>query len=239
ERTAEAFFPESNALGRVLSVDFFGTPFDAEVIGVVADARLEVLELGDDLAVYFSYAQRTYPRLRLAVRAAVDPVSIAPAVREAVTEMDPNLPVSGIGSMEELVAGSISSRRALAAAMSLFGVLPIIMAAVGLYSLLSYHVRERFREIGIRRSLGARPVRLAGQVVLRGLLLAGTGVLVGVIATRWLTGSISALLYDIEATDLSTFVGVVGFVLATSVAACLIPVISAVRVDPLASLRAE
>jgi putative ABC transport system permease protein len=238
-RTAEWFFPESDALGQVLSVDFFGTPFDAEVIGVVADARLESLELGDDLAVYFSYAQRTYPRLRIAVRTAVDPLSVAPAVRAAVAEMDPNLPVSGIGLMEELVAGSVLSRRAMATVMSLFGVLPLIMATVGLYSLLAYHVRERFREIGIRMSLGARPMRLAGHVVLRGFSLAGIGVLVGVIAARWLTGSISALLYGIEATDLSTFIGVVGFVLVISVSACLIPAIGAVRVDPLASLRAE
>jgi len=239
ERTANAFFPESDPLGQVLSVDFFGTPFEAEVIGIVEDARLELLDLGDDRAVYYSYPQRSYSRVRLALRTAVDPLSITPALREAVEGLDSNLPVSGIGSMEELVAGSVADRKAMATAMSLFGVLPLIMATVGLYALLAYHVRERFREIGIRISLGARPARVAGHVVRQGLVLACVGIVIGIAAARWLAGSIAALLYGIEATDLSTIVAVVAFVFATSVAACLIPATRAVRVDPLVSLRAE
>ena len=141
--------------------------------------------------------------------------------------------------MEDLIADSIAERRTMALALTIYAALPLILAAVGLYAVLAYYVRQRFHEIGVRVALGADGREIARMVLSRGTALILLGVVIGIAAAAGLTRLIRQSLFGIEPTDLPTFVGVTFFVVAIALLACLVPVWRAVRVDPMIALQAE
>ncbi len=238
ETMARTLFPDQDPLGRQVVVDV-GQEVSAEVIGVVGDVRMSAPRYSPRLAMYGSYFQQPYYRMRMAIRTATDPASIAPALRAAVWSQDRDIPVADLSTMNELIARSVSSDRVMAVSLSLFAGIAVSLAAVGLYGVLAYYVSKRIHEIGVRVALGAGTRDIVGLVVTRGLKLVAAGILLGLIGAFWGTRLIQQMLFEVEATDAVTFVTVSLFFAVVAMIACLMPAWRALRVDPLLALQAE
>ncbi len=236
---ADVFFPNGNAVGQRLTVHYFDEPFDAEVVGVVGDVRMRGLNFEPRPAVYMSYLQRAYLGMQLAVRTVASPASATGVLRRAVRNLDPDLPLAGLVTMEGAIALSLSERRTIAYSLTLYAALPLLLAAVGLYAVLAYYVSQRSHELGLRMALGADAREVAAMIVRRGTLLIGLGVSLGVAGALGLTRILRQMLFGVEPTDPVTFVGVCLFVVATALTACAVPVWKAVRVDPMVALQAD
>jgi predicted permease len=226
-----------NPLGRELTLDWFGTPLTVEVVGVVGDVRMSGLDAAPGLTLYVPYPQIAYPAMRIVARTDVVPTSIADELRDAVWALDENIPVSAITTMDDVIDSSVSRRRVIAMSLTLYAVLPLVMAAVGLYAVLAYHVTQRFHEIGIRMALGADAARIGWLVLGRGIGLIGLGLALGIGGAVAATRLLQQMLFGIQPTDPTTFVGVGLFVLAVALLAGLVPVWRAVRVDPQIALK--
>jgi putative ABC transport system permease protein len=239
ETTARTFFPDQDPLGRQLTLDYFGRPVTAEVVGVVGDVRISGLHSDSDLALYLSYRQLAYNTMKLAVRTNVDPELVGDAVRAAVWSLDDEIPVDNVATMEDLIANSVSGRKTIALSLTVYAVLPLVMAAVGLYAVLAYYVTQRYREIGVRMALGA-DARVVGKLIMgRGIGLITAGVALGVAGALGLTRLFRQALFGVEPTDVPTFAGACLFVVSIAIIACLVPAWRAARVDPAVALRAE
>jgi putative ABC transport system permease protein len=218
------------------------------VVGVVADARHRALlpdpeESPDDPDLYFPLAQE--PELEMAVLLRVagqDPAvvaGLAGPLREAVRGLDRDVPVHAVRPMTELVADRTALPRFSAALMSLFGLLALLLAAVGIYAVLSHAVADRFHEIGVRLALGAERRDVAGLVAGKGLTLALAGVGLGLAAAFALSGLLANLLYEVDAADPATFAAAGLLLLGVAGAAATLPALRATRVDPVVTLKAD
>jgi len=141
--------------------------------------------------------------------------------------------------MEDIINDSVAERRTIAVSLTLYAVLPLLLAAVGLYAVLAYHVSQRFHEIGVRMALGADGRAIGRMIIMRGAALVAVGVLIGIAGAVGLTRLIRQMLFGIEPTDIPTFVGVTIFVIAIAFIACIVPTRRAVCVDPMVALQAE
>jgi predicted permease len=229
EELAQRHFPNENPIGRKIVVDL-GQPVTVEIVGVVGDVHEESLRVDWSDAFYISYLHRPHYTMRLAVRTAVEPGSVAAALRDAVWSLDRNLPVADVATMDTLLWRSLARSRVTAFALTLLAIVALMLATTGLYAVLAYYVVRRRREIAIRIALGADAEKVVGLVLKRGLLLTAVGVIVGLAGAVGLTRLIEELLYGVEPTDAMTF-GLVGL-LFTLVARAL-------RIDPISVLRAE
>jgi len=173
------------------------------------------------------------------IRTAMDPLRLAPSLRGAVHELDKELPVSEIGTLTGNIAHSTRERRFTAALVAGFAALALVLAAVGIYGLISYTVAGRTREIGVRMALGAGRTTILAMVLKRALLLAGAGVAIGVAGSLALTRLLGSLLFGVSATDPAVFAGVSLFLLAVAALAGYLPARRAASVDPLIALRHE
>ncbi len=236
---ADAFFPSGNAVGQQLTVQYFDEPILFEVIGVVGDVRMRGLNEEPGPAVYMAYRQRPYLGMQFAVRTVADPTLVIGALRRAVRNLDADLPLARIMTMEDAIASSLSERKTIAVSLSAYAALPLLLAAVGLYAVLAFYVSQRSHEIGLRMALGADVSEVAAMILKRGVLLIALGVAIGTAGAVGLTRVIQQMLFGIEPTDLATFVGVVVFVSFISLIACFVPAWRAVRVDPMVALQAE
>jgi putative ABC transport system permease protein len=175
--------------------------------------------------------------MTLLLRAKGDPQALVSAVREAVQSVDPNLPVFNIRTMESQLSNELATQRLSVVLVSLFSILALLLAAVGLYGVLAYSIAQRTREIGIRIALGAESGSILGLVVRQGLIIVGVGLAAGILGSVILTRLIQGLLYGVSGTDpiaVLTAVSVLG--LAASLA-CLLPALRAIRVNPIVALR--
>jgi ABC-type antimicrobial peptide transport system permease subunit len=170
---------------------------------------------------------------------AVNPASIIPAVRIIVNQVDGNLPIFDVITESESIDQLLFQERLIARLSSLFGLLAIILACVGLYGLLSYDVTRRTREIGIRMALGAQSRNVLLIVILQGIVLAAIGVAIGVGAAFGVTRYLGSILYEVHPGDPITQISVGLLLLAVAFVACFIPAIRATRVDPIVALRNE
>jgi putative ABC transport system permease protein len=175
----------------------------------------------------------------LVARTAQDPSSVSGAVRGVVREMDRDLPVFRVTTMEQLVADSMAQRRFAMALLGIFAMIALILAAVGLYGVMAYSVSQRTHELGIRMALGARRGDVLRLVVGQGMVLAGAGLIVGVAAAFGLTRLMAALLYGVSATDPLIFGAIALLLLVVALTACYLPARRATKVDPLVALRYE
>ena len=240
QRAAARFFPDGDAVGGVLAIDFFGDETVMEVVGVVGDVRMTALNTAPSRpAVYLPYAQAAFSRMQLAVRTDLDPMSVVRPLRSAVWNVDGDIPLGGVATMQSLIADSMSERRTIAMSLTLYAALPLLLAAVGLYALLAYHVSQRNHELGVRLALGADPAKLGRSVLRQGIALVAIGLVVGLAGALGFTRLIQQLLFGVEATDVITYAAVSVFVLAIALVACAVPAWRAVRTDPLAVLQAE
>jgi putative ABC transport system permease protein len=175
----------------------------------------------------------------LAVRTTADPLSLTSAVRRQVFEIDKEQPVADVATMERLVATSLSQSRLSALLLAIFGAVALILAAVGVYGVMSYAVTERVREIGVRMALGATRRDVLWMVIGRVMALAGAGVLIGLGGALALTRLMKTLLFGVSAADPLTFAVIALLLTAVALLAALLPARRATKVDPMIALRCE
>jgi predicted permease len=241
ENTAKRFWPGENPLGKRITLTMM-TKEAAEVVGVVREVKtgaLDASEADSETAVYAPAAQFAFGGSSLAVRTATAPRALTRALVDAIHSIDPELPVLDIATLEEVVEESLGQRPLAMMLLAGFAVLALLLASVGVYSVLAYTVRQRVREIGIRMALGA-PVRgVLRLVVMEGLKPTLIGVALGLVLAAGLVRVMETLLYGVSQHDPGTFSAVAVIMLCVGVAATLVPAYRATRVDPLVTLRAE
>jgi ABC-type antimicrobial peptide transport system permease subunit len=232
---ARQYWPGDTAIGKRLLLGQ-GT---FEVIGVVADVRHDGLAAADAAAVYVPHAYFPRANVNLFVRTSADPLTMVRAVVTAIRALDPDQVIADIATMDQVVSRTIAQPRLLLWLLGSFAAVALLLAAIGLYGVISYVVGQRRQEIGVRIALGARRVDVVRMVVQDGMALAGLGVALGLAGALATTRVLSGQLFGITATDASTFVTVALVLSATALIACLAPAARAARVDPIAALRME
>ncbi len=238
EQLARRDWPGEDPIGKRVLVGGSGGP-PATVVGVVGHVRYAALESVGEPELYLAAFQR--PRYLMGVVVAVSgvPLRLAAAVRETVRALDPDVPTGSLRSMDSLVAAATSRQRFQLFLIALFAAFSLLLAAVGLSGVLAQMVAARTREIGIRRALGARRRDVLALVVGRGMWLAGTGVIIGLIAAWGGTRFLESLLFGVSSADPAIFTGVALLLLAVASLAALLPAWRALRVDPLVALREQ
>jgi predicted permease len=211
------------------------------IVGIVGNVNEASLARPAESIMYIPYTQvkGTPDQATFIVRTFQEPHGLAPAVRDVVRKLDGDLPLSSMKTMDELVAGSLDTRRFPTILLSLFGAMALVIAAVGVYGVISYSVAQRTHEIGIRVALGASRGQILRMVLTQGLRLAICGVLIGLVASHWLSGLLRDFLFGVTPSDAMTLFAVTAALLAVAFAACWIPARRAMRVDPLVALRYE
>ena len=239
ETLARRYWPNESALGHRVSTS--GMTVWRTVVGVVADMRERGYEASALPGVYQPAAQTVLDDLvpELIVRVDGDPENITAAVRSVVAGVDPELPLSAIGTMDLAIERTVADRRTLLVLLGSFAGLALLLASVGLYGVLSYVIAQRNREIGLRMALGASRGSVVANVVSRGLALTGAGLAIG-LATSWgATRLMKGVLYGVGATDPGTFASVAGLLAVVGLLACWLPARRAARLDPIVVLREE
>ena len=191
-------------------------------------------------SMYWRVAQiRTTPSLAIVVRTQSDPAMIASSVRDAIAEVDRAQPIYDMQTLDQLVAKSLDQRRFTLTLMVLFGVIALVLSAIGIYGVTAFAVTQRTQEIGIRIALGARATDVLKMVVGSGMFLAAIGVVVGLIGAFAMTRLMASLLFGVAPTDLVTFGLVTAGLLLVALLACYLPARRATKVDPLVAMRYE
>ena len=242
EATARTFWPGESPLGQRLRAGWGDGPWRT-VVGVAKDVKQAGLDQPAGSELYFPIAQsptqmpytpRTY---NVVVRSDLALSALAPALRAAVWELDPSLPVAELRTMNEVVYGTVARPRFLALLLGVFAGVALALAAIGTYGVLAYQVSERRREIGVRMALGAGARRVVGFVLGQGMLITAVGLGVGVAVSLYLSRFLSTLLFGVAPIDLVTYVAVPAFLAFVALLACAIPAMRAARIDPSVVLR--
>jgi putative ABC transport system permease protein len=240
ETTARTFWPGGDPLGKHLKVGFPSTSANKwlTVVGVVKDVRQYELVLEPKPQMYLPFTQANFfePRA-LVVKTNLEPLSLAATVRKTVWEIDKDQPVSDIASMETIVSESVARQRFSMLLLGVFAGLALVLAAVGIYGVMSYSVAQRTHEIGIRMALGAQRSDVLKMTVGEGLRLVATGVVIGLGAALILSQVMSSLLFGVSANDPTTFITISLILVSVAVLASYVPALRATRVDPMFALR--
>jgi putative ABC transport system permease protein len=243
ESFAEKYFGGEDAVGKHL-VDVHRQPW--EIVGVVAHVRHDGIdgEAEVDPQAYFPISQisaDTMPfiarGLKVLVRTQSDPLALAPAVRDQVRALDPNQPVFNARTMDEIVDASLAGRWFSMSLLGVFAAVALVLAAVGIYGVMSYATAQRTHEVGIRMALGARGRDVLWMVLRQGITLAAIGVGAGLGVALALARLMGSLLYGVSASDPATFAAVAALLAAVAFVACLVPALRATRVGPMRALR--
>lgn len=238
EAWADRFLPGENPVGRNLVLGNT-EPRVIRIVGLVGRVHGFSLSTDPFPTMYFSVNQWPRSTMSLVVRAASEPTSVTSTVRNAVIEVDPNVPVAKVAAMRDVISNSIAQPRRTTLLLASFATVALFLATLGLYGVLAFFVNQRTHELGVRMALGAGSATVLGLVLRRGMLLVGIGLLLGIAGAATSTRFLQSMLFGIGTTDLLTFVVVSLVLLTVAIAACLIPALRAVRVDPLTALRAE
>jgi predicted permease len=239
---AKKYFPRANPIGRHIQVRLGDDVFEQsirEVVGVVGDIRLKGLTAKAEPQYFLPYAQAVITNPYLVVRTTGDPAGIQGAIRAAVHDMDKGVPVYQTATLEDYLSKSAAEPRFQTFVLSCFATIAVILAAIGLYGLLSYVVVQRTLEIGVRMALGAQKRQVLGMIVRRGVKLALIGIAAGLAASAMITRLLSGMLYGIRPFDPITFIAMTALLLLVSVAASSLPAYRAARVDPIRTLREQ
>jgi predicted permease len=238
ETIANMHFPGENAIGKRISVEGPGGPW-REIVGIVRDSKYGALAEGAAPVVFLPLAQNHETGMTLYVRASVPPASLVPSIRREIQRLEPNLPVPNIQTVIETIGTSLYAARMGAWLLAVFGGLALLLAAIGIYGVLSFSISRRTREMGIRLALGAGRHQVFLLVVRDGMLLVAIGIALGLAAGLAGTRSLATFLYGVSAFDVLTFGVTVAILAAVAFAACAIPARRAMRVHPIAALRYE
>jgi len=236
EVMARRFWPGEDPIGKRINLcSLDPTPCWSPIVGIVGNVHEYGLDTAPTFDVYFTGGWTDY----LVIRAASEPAALAHAVAEQIHRADPNLPIAQVSSLDNLLSDSLSPRRFSTVLLGSFAVLALILAAVGIYGVMSYMVSLRTGEIGIRMALGAQPRDIWRLIVGRGARMASAGVAIGFAGAFGLTRLLSSLLFGVRPTDAVTFTLVAVLLVAVALLACYVPARRAMRVDPIVALRYE
>lgn len=235
--TAKKFWGDADPLGRALyrAAD---PKTSFTIVGVVGDVRNNALNQ-DFPALYYPLAARVWPLMDFAVRTSAAPQSLLPAIRHKVHEIDPQLALANERTMDEWVSTSAAPTRLNTSLLGLFAAMALAIAAIGIYAVLAYSVNQRTHEIGLRMALGAESRNVLRLIIREGMLVAFTGIAVGLLGGLAMGRALSGLVYGVAVTDFRTFAAVALTLAVVALAACAIPARRATRVDPMVALRCE
>jgi putative ABC transport system permease protein len=234
---ARIYFPGEDPIGKRITFDD-GKSW-MSIVGIIADVKQLGLDSSAKPEVYFPYLQVAAPEMSLVVRTASNPLSLAAAVKSQIQMIDKDLPIDDAKTMQQLLAESISGRRFNMLLLTLFAVVALVLAIVGIYGVMSYMVTQRTHEIGIRVAVGAQPRDVFRMVIGQGMILAILGVVFGLVGAFVLTRLMTTMLFGVEPTDSATFVSIAVLLTGVALVACYIPGRRATKVDPLVALRYE
>jgi putative ABC transport system permease protein len=189
--------------------------------------------------LYFSAATRTSPLMDIVLRTQGKPEAILSAARAHIRDLDPEMPLSNVSTLEQYVYNNAAQPRLDAALLAIFSGVAVLIAAIGVYGVLAYSVNQRTREIGLRMALGAQPGGVLRWIVSRGMLVALAGIAIGLVSAFAMSRVLSSLLFDIQPRDVTTFITVAAMLAVVAFVACLVPATRAARMDPLVALRDE
>jgi putative ABC transport system permease protein len=235
---AQNYWANENPLGKRFKAVKAGAPW-ITVVGVIANARTQSLAQADLPQIYLDLYQTGAKRLAILLRGRLRSAVIADEVREQVQSLDPTLPVSGAQTLNETVSASLAQRRFSMEMITLFALTALLLAALGIYGVISYLVSERTHEIGIRLALGASRLNILRIVLSQGLGLAIVGAAVGLVCALIVSHLMASLLYGVRPTDPLTFAAVTFLFIGVALVACYLPARRAIRVDPMVALRYE
>jgi putative ABC transport system permease protein len=240
EAMARRYWPNEDPVGKRFT---FGDPGPnaqwLTIVGVVGDVKRLGLDTPVRIETYLPHSQATARAMEVVVRTADNPLAMARTLRSAVWEIDKDLPVAEVRTVEQAMSERAAPRRFGMLLLALFAALALVLAAVGIYGVMSYSVAQRTHEIGIRMALGAGRRDVMKMVVGQGMKLALVGVGVGLAGAFALTRLMAGLLFGVSASDPLTFAGVAALLLSLALLACLVPARRAVKVDPMVALRYE
>ncbi|HEV2304979.1 MAG TPA: ABC transporter permease [Candidatus Acidoferrales bacterium] len=236
---ARRYFPNEDPLGRhlVLGFPFNGGIVSREIVGIVGDIRDATLNQKPQPMMYVPFAQAPFYGGELVVKTALNPASIAASIRQQVRDIDPNLPVTDFASLSYAVQLTTAQPRFRTLLLGLFGLIALVLAAAGIFGVISYSTARRTHEIGIRMALGAQPWIILRMVLYQGARLAAAGLAVGFVAALILTRFLRTMLFEIKPADALTFAAVAILLALVVLAACYIPARRAMKVDPMVALR--
>ncbi|UCD24540.1 MAG: ABC transporter permease, partial [Gemmatimonadota bacterium] len=238
---AEKYWPGEDPVGKRMT---WGSPDDedpqwATIVGLIGNTRHFGLDEAERPEIYQPYLQGSLPYMTLVVKSQVDPTTLTSALRRAVTDVDRAQPISSVATMEQVVFDSLGSRRFNMLLLVTFAVTALVLAAVGLFGVLSYSVSQRSSEIGIRMALGARTGGVVGKVIRQGVGLALIGVTIGVAGSFALTRLMQSMIHGVSATDPIAIVAGAALLTAVAAFASCLPAFRASRVDPMRVLREQ
>jgi putative ABC transport system permease protein len=245
ETTARTYWPDRDPIGRRLSMRGkrdTGNPPWCTVVGVIKDIKSGGLDQSGYPHIYrpiYQFRGTRVLSLNVTVRTSLSATSLEPQIRREIQTVDPNLPAFNVRTMNEVIDGSLASRRFSAELVGVFAVVALLLASVGIYGLLAYMVGQRSHEIGVRMALGAMPSTIGTMIVSRGAGLAGIGVGIGLIVSGLMAPLISSLLYGVRPLDPEVFIAVPAILMVVVLLASYIPAWRAARVNPIVALRRE
>jgi ABC-type antimicrobial peptide transport system permease subunit len=236
---ARTLWPGEDAVGKRVRVGGADSTSPwLTIVGVVGRVKQDSLDSDPRIAMYFPHAQFTARAMNVVIRSADAAQNLA-GVRQAIQSIDPDLPLYRVRTMDERVRISLATRRFAMLLLMAFAVMAMVLAVVGVYSVLAYVVNQRRREFGIRLALGSSPRGVRLLILRQGMLVTVVGGAIGVLGALVLAGFMESLLFGITTRDPLTFVSVPGVLLVASLAASSIPARVAARVDPMTALRVE
>jgi putative ABC transport system permease protein len=247
ESMAKQLWPNKSPIGRHLKLSFYPDK-DREVVGVVGDVKQTGLDSSSGIAtLYWPLAQVTgsptapwrATSMSLAVRTTIPPQSLAPAITAAVNQLNGDIPIDNVMTLEDFVDETLTQHSFNMQLLAIFGLLALVLCAIGIYSVLAYSVKRSMREIGLRIALGATLRDIARVVIVQGMKPTLAGIGIGLIAALALGRVAGSLIYGVSSRDLVTFLAVTTLLIFVSFVASLVPALRATRVDPLAVLREE
>ena len=241
ESFVRRYWPNEDPLGRHFRMAFH----DRAVVGVVGDIRVRGLERNSEPQVYLPYRQveggwlEGYAPKDLVIHSATGPGTLLPAVRQIIRRADSEQPVSDVRTMADIVEEETASRSAQVRVLGAFAAIAFLLAGVGIHGLLSFAVSRRTQEIGVRIALGAQPGEIVRMIVRQGALLAGAGVVPGVVLAYAAGRAMEGLLAGVRPGDALTFASMIGLCVLMTLLGSLLPALRAVRIDPIAAIRSE
>ncbi len=240
ETMARKYWPNEDPIGKRVRISW--DRFEDEIIGVVGDIKhygLDTAAAAMRPMTFWPYARSPYNTMSVVVRTDGDPAQVVNAVGAVLRQMDPELAVAGVRTMDEIVASSVAERRLTMMLLTIFALAALLLAAVGIYGVIAYSVTQRTQEIGIRMALGAQRSSVLRMVIGGALLLVSVGIVAGAAGAFFLTRLMTGLLFDVQPGDPLTFAVVSTVLACVAVLASSLPGLKATRVDPVIALRAE
>jgi predicted permease len=248
EAFAKKYFPNENPIGQRIVLGISHDTSEAkgsevttqgEIIGVVNDVRQRSLDRDPPPAAYIGWGTFPQTDVSFLVRSRAETPAVAAGIRERVRAVDPELPIYNLKTMTDVVSQSVAQPRFYMILLTAFAALALLLAALGIYGVISYSVSQRTRELGIRIALGATQDRVVRLVLGQGMALTSLGVVAGLVGAYWLVRLLASMLFGVTTTDASTFIGVSVVLLGVASAASYLPARRASKVDPVTAMRAE